>query len=111
MQYNDIHELLHQAECAECWVLEKQASENCPTYNSGRRGSSPIDGGFSAKPTPYKSRSIEQSKVAAAPKEVSQVSSNATSSHHRNIICHKCRGRGHMKRECSNQRRVLLVDA
>jgi hypothetical protein len=27
MQYNDIHELLHQAECAECWVLEKQAAE------------------------------------------------------------------------------------
>ena len=25
MQYNDIHELLHQAERAECWVLEKQA--------------------------------------------------------------------------------------
>ena len=112
MQYNDIHELLHQAERAERWVLEKQASETRPTYNSGRRGSSPIDGGFSAKPTPsYKSGSIEQSKVAAAPKEVSQVSSSATSSHHRNIICHKCGGRGHMKHECSNQRRVLLVDA
>ena len=70
MQYNDIHELLHQAERAERWVLEKQASETRPTYNSGRRGFSPIDGGFSAKPTPYKSGSIEQSKVAAVPKEV-----------------------------------------
>ena len=93
MQYNDIHELLHQAEHDEHWVLEKQASETRPTYNSGRRGSSPIDGGFSAKPTPYKSGSIEQSKVAAAPKEVSQVSCSAMSPHHRNIICHKCGGR------------------
>ena len=91
--------------------MEKQASETHPTYNSGRRGSSPIDGGFSAKPTPYKSGSIEQSKVAAAPKEVSHVSSNASSSHHHNIICHKCGGRGHMKHECSNQQRVILVDA
>ena len=71
MQYNDIHELLHQAERVERWVLEKQASETRRTYNSGQRGSSPIDGGFSAKSTPsYKSGSIEQSKVAAAPKEV-----------------------------------------
>ena len=34
MQYNDTHELLHQAARAERWVLEKQASETCPTYNS-----------------------------------------------------------------------------
>ena len=34
MQYNDIHELLQQAEHAEHWVLENQASETRPTYNS-----------------------------------------------------------------------------
>lgn len=90
-------------------VIGEASFKTRPTYNSGR--GSPIDGGFSAKPAPYKSGSIEESKVAAAPKEVSHVSSNATSSHHRNIIRHKCEGRGHMKHGCSNQRRVLFVDA
>ena len=62
MQYNDIHELLHQADHAERWVLEKQVSETHSTCNSGRRGSSPIDSGFSAKPTPYKSEALNRAK-------------------------------------------------
>ena len=46
--------------------------------------------------------------MAAAPKEVSQ--SASSTSHHSHIICHKCGGRGHMMRECPNQKKILLVD-
>ncbi|CAM0951129.1 unnamed protein product [Alopecurus aequalis] len=109
MQYNDIHELIHQAERAERWVHEKQTAGSRPTYGSVRRVSSQVDGGLSAKPAAsYKSTSVEHSKIAAAPKEVSQAASSA--SHHSNIICHKCGGRGHIMRECPNQKKILLVD-
>nr|XP_051202024.1 uncharacterized protein LOC127315589 [Lolium perenne] len=110
MQYNDIHELLHQAGRAERWVLEKQSADIRPSYNSGRRSSSHVDDGkFNAKPAvSSKSMSIEHSKVAAASKEVSQ--SASSTSHHSNIICHKCGGRGHIMRECPNRKTILLVD-
>ena len=91
MQYNDIHELIHQAERAEHSVHEKQTAGCHPTYSSTRHISSHVDGGYSAKPAvSYKSTSVEQNKVAAAPKEVSQAASS--SSHHSNVICHKCGG-------------------
>jgi hypothetical protein len=110
MQYNDIHELLHQAGRAERWVLEKQSTDIRPSYNSGRRSSSHVDDGkFNVKPAvSSKSASIEHSKVAAASKEVSQ--SASSTSHHSNIICHKCGGRGHIMRECPNRKTILLVD-
>ena len=88
MQYNDIHELIHQAERAERWVHEKQAAGSRPTYSSARRGSSHTDGGFSAKPVvSYKPASVEHSKMAAAPKEVSQTASST--SHHSHITTGK----------------------
>ena len=98
MQYNDIHELIHQAERAERWVHEKQAAGSRPTYSSARRDSSHTDGGFSAKPAvSYKPASVEHSKMAAAPKEVSQTASST--SHHSHIICHRSEER-RVGKEC-----------
>jgi hypothetical protein len=94
MQYNDIHELLHQEERAEHWVFEKQATEIHPSYNIGRHSSSHVDDGSTKPTTSYKSVSNEQGKVSAAHKEVSQ--SASSTSHHSNIVCHTCGGRGHM---------------
>ncbi|KAK1619182.1 hypothetical protein QYE76_024699 [Lolium multiflorum] len=110
MQYNDIHELLHQAGRAERWVLEKQTTEIRPSYSSGKRHSSHSDNaGFNSKSAAsYKSVSNEHGKIVAAPKEVSQ--SASSTSHHSNIICHKCGGRGHIMRECPNRKTILLVD-
>jgi hypothetical protein len=69
MQYNDIHELLHQAGRAERWVLEKQSADIRPSYYSGRRSSSHVDDGkFNAKLViSSKLANIKHSKVAAAP--------------------------------------------
>lgn len=110
MQYNDIHELLHQAERAERWVLEKQSAEIRPSYSGARRSSSHADdGGIGAKPAASsKYVSIDQHKGAATNKEVSQ--SASSTSHHSNIISLKCGGRGHIMRLCPNQKQILLVD-
>jgi hypothetical protein len=102
MQYNDIHELLHQVECAECWVLDKQAAEIRPSYSIGRRSSSHVDDGSTKPATSYKSVTNEQGKVSAAHKEVSQ--SASSTSHHSNIACHKCGGRGHIMCMCLNKK-------
>jgi hypothetical protein len=96
MQYNDIHELLHQAEHAERWVLGKQALEIRPSYIFGRRSSSHVDDDNTKLATSYKLVSNEQGKVSAAHKEVSQFASST--SHHSNIVSHKCGGRGHIMR-------------
>jgi hypothetical protein len=107
MQFNDIHELLHQAERVERWVLEKQAVEIRPSCSIGRRSSSHVDDGSNIPATSYKSVSNEQGKVSVAYKEVSP--SASSTSHHSNIVYHKCGGRGHMCM-CPNKKQILLVD-
>jgi hypothetical protein len=102
MQYNDIYELLHQAERAERWVLDKQAAEIRSSYSLGRCSSSHIDDGSTKPAASYKSVSNEQGKVAAAHKVVSQAT--LSMSHHSNIVCHKCGGRGHIMRMCPNKK-------
>jgi hypothetical protein len=96
MQYDNIHELLHQAECDEHWFLEKQAAEIRPSYNIGIRSSSHVDDGSTKPTTSYKSVSNKQGKVFATHKEISQ--SISSTSHHSNIVCHKCEGLIRLKR-------------
>jgi hypothetical protein len=69
MRYHDTHELVQQAHHVERWVLEKQAVDIRPSYNSGRRSSSHVDDGkFNAKLViSSKLANIKHSKVAAAP--------------------------------------------
>lgn len=109
-------ELLHQAERAEQWVRDNHPKVGRTNPSSWRR---PIqqdgEGGSSSKPVvstnPASLQLQEVSKaISTASKEASKSDSSAFSTARtRDIECYKCKGRGHMKKDCLNSRQVLLV--
>ena len=116
MQYNTVQELLHQAERAEQWVKGTQARSGRTTHSTWRHATSHDgDVGSTSKPvastTPVRSTFKEASKpISAAGKEVSHADSSAFSTARTsNIECFKCKGRGHMKKDCPNMKTVLLT--
>jgi hypothetical protein len=99
--YNDLQDLVHQAKCAEQQIKRRQAA--APT-NSWHRSHTEA-AGPSVKMTPSTcSNSVSPSK---APKSgVSKIASMQSTA---NIECFTCGGRGHMKRDCPNRKRVMLT--
>ena len=97
--YYNIQDLVHQAERAEQQIKRRQVTAPPPTW---RRSHTEV-AGSSAQPTPSRSNNIS----LEAPK--SGVSTAASSRSSANIECFTCGGRGHMRRDCPNKKRVLLT--
>ncbi|XP_024006505.1 uncharacterized protein LOC112083017 [Eutrema salsugineum] len=106
-QYSGMHDLLHLSEQVEQQIKHKTALSNrnrAPqTWNAS--SSKPVDKGkvieidsrYKGKATKTaKTSRVEQGKFSSAPRT-------------REIICFKCQGRGHMARECPNQRVMVLL--
>jgi hypothetical protein len=99
--YNDLQDLVHQAEHAEQQIKRRQAA--APT-NSWHRSHTEA-AGPSVKTTPStRSNSVSHSE---APR--SGVSKTASMQSTTNIESFTCGGRGHMKRDCPNRKRVMLT--
>ena len=99
--YYSLQDLVHQAERAEQQLKRRQATAPVPTW---RRSNSEA-GGPSVKPTP----STRSNNISLeVPKSgVSKAASSTQSTAH--IECFTCGGRGHMRRECPNAKRVMLT--
>ena len=116
MQYNDMQELLHQAERAEQWVKAKQVSKGRTNFSMGRRSYSHDDD--NVKPaSSYRSAATDQKEMSkesiAASKVASRADSSAQSAMRTSeIVCYTCGGRGtnalivRTRRECS----LLMMD-
>jgi hypothetical protein len=99
--YNDLHDLVHQAERAEQQIKQRQAA--APT-NSWRRSHTEV-AGPSTKQTP----STHSNNISHSDPPNSGVSKTASTQSIVNIKCFTCGGRGHMKCDCPNRKRVMLT--
>ena len=114
MQYNDMQELLHQAERAEQWVKAKQVSKGRTNFSMGRRSYSHDDD--NVKPaSSYRSAATDHKEMSKESMAASKVASRADSSAQSamrtsEIVCYTCGGRGHKRIDCPNKKRVLLVN-
>jgi hypothetical protein len=101
MVYNhDLQDLVRQADRAEQQLKRCQATS--PT-NSWRRLHTEVAGPSTQAPS-TRSHNISHS---APPK--SGVSKTASSQSTANMECFNCGGRGHMKCDCPNRKRVMLT--
>jgi hypothetical protein len=99
--YNDLQDLVNQAERVEQLIKQRQATT--PT-NSWHRSHTEA-AGPSVKTTPSTcSNSVSHSE---APK--SRMSKTASTQSTANIESFTCGGRGHMKRDFPNRKRVMLT--
>jgi hypothetical protein len=95
--YYNIEDLVHQAERAEQQLKRRQAA--APANSWHRSHTEAV--GPSVKMTPSTCSHSE------APK--SGVSKTISTQSTANIECFTCGGRGHMKRDCPNRKRVMLT--
>jgi len=108
-QYNGLHELLHLAVQVEQQIrrkasLSNRSRNNTPWNASNNRA---MDKGKAVESDPrYKNKSNEAPKTSR-PEPGKFSSTNPSPS--RDITCFKCQGRGHMVRECPNQRVMILT--
>ena len=100
--YYNIEDLVHQAERAEQQIKRRQDS----VTNTWRRSHTDDPSG-SSKPAPTTRFNNSLHKETSKSGVSSGVSSTQSSAH---IECYTCGGRGHMKRNCSNAKRVLLTE-
>ena len=98
--YYDIHDLVHQAERAEQQLKRRQATAPA---NSWRRSHTEA-AGYSAKPAP--STRSNNIPLDSSKSGVSKAASSQSTAH---IECFTCGGRGHMRCECPNAKRVMLT--
>ena len=103
VSYYDINDLVHQAERADLQLKRHQAAAS---ISLGRRPFAEGSGNTS-KTTPY-TRSNVPSHSEASKSGVSKAASSTAST--ANIQCFTCGGRGHMRRDCPNKKKVLLTD-
>jgi hypothetical protein len=98
--YYNIEDLAHQAERAEQQLNRRQAAAPANSWHQSHTEAA----GPSVKTTPSThSNSVSHSE---APK--SGVSKTASTQSTASIECFTCGGRGHMKRDCPNRKRLML---
>jgi hypothetical protein len=100
--YNDLQDLVHQAERAEQQIKRRQAAAPA---NSWRRSHTEA-AGSSVQPAPS-TRSNHVSQSDPPKSGISKAASTTQST--ANIQCFTCGGRGHMRRDCANAKRVMLT--
>jgi hypothetical protein len=99
--YNDLQDLVHQAECAEQQIKRRQAAAPTNLWHRSHTEAT----GPSVKTTP----SICSNSVSHSEAPKSGVSKTASTQSTANIKCFTCGGCGHMKRDCPNRKRVMLT--
>ncbi|KAG7567857.1 Reverse transcriptase domain [Arabidopsis thaliana x Arabidopsis arenosa] len=110
-KYNGLHELLHLAVQVEQQIkrktsLSNRSRNNTPWNTSNNRT---LDKGKAVdNDSKFKNKSNEVPKTSK-PEPGKFPSTNQSRS--RDITCFKCQGRGHMARECPNQRVMILTSS
>ena len=102
VSYYDIQDLVHQAQHADLQLKRRQTAA---PLTSGRHPYTEASGS-SSKMAPY-TRSSTPAHSEASKSVVSKAASSTQSSS--KIECFTCGGRGHMRRECPNAKRVMLT--
>jgi len=102
--YYNIQELVHQAERAEQQVKRRQ--ESGTNSSSWRRPEHKTEDADTSSRVTTSTRSSSQAQKEAPQPAATNTHSTAS---YRDITCFKCGGRGHMLRNCPNDRRVLLT--
>ncbi|XP_010521062.1 PREDICTED: uncharacterized protein LOC104800054 [Tarenaya hassleriana] len=114
--YHELQELLHMAIQIEQQINKKQTrvnrarmtAPNPPTHRTEYKGISTDV----SRPNLDEIHVKAKGKSVATYKEDAKVSkSNTTNLRTREIICYKCRGRGHYAKDCPNNRVMILTDA
>ena len=100
VNYYNLQNLVHQAERAEQQIKRWQAT--APTH-TWRRSNSEV-AGSSAQPAPS---TCSNNISLETPK--SGVSKAASTQSTANMECFTCGGRGHMRSDCTNKKRVMLT--
>ncbi|XP_010540309.1 PREDICTED: uncharacterized protein LOC104814125 [Tarenaya hassleriana] len=114
--YHDLQELLHFAIQIEQQIIKKQnrvhrsrmAAPTPSTYrNEGQGVTTTV-----SRPSIHETQVRDKGKAVATSKDDAKVSrSHSTNLRTREIVCYKCRGRGHYAMDCPNNRVMILTDA
>ncbi|XP_024013377.1 uncharacterized protein LOC112087736 [Eutrema salsugineum] len=106
--YQDFKDLFHLAVQAEQHIKKKTMSaRNLPQTTWTSNTNKPIDKGKGIEvDSRFKGKAVETSKDTRP--ELGKTSNPQRS---RDITCFKCRGRGHISRECPNQRVMLVTES
>nr|XP_020165395.1 protein PRRC2C-like [Aegilops tauschii subsp. strangulata] len=109
--YYNIQDLVHQVVLAEQQIKWRQVSTvPSNTLNTWRHSKHKSEDVVPSSRTTTSNRSHGSVQKDASKLGLSRVDSSAQSTTHTSDIeCFKCGGRGHMKRECPNEKRVLLT--
>jgi hypothetical protein len=101
VHYNDLQDLVHQAEHAEQQLKQRQAASPA---NSWHRSHSEVAGPST------QAHSTRSHNISHSVPPNSGVFKTASTQSTSNMECFPCGGRGHMKRDCPNRKRVMLTD-
>ena len=113
--YTTISELLHQAREAESQLAEDAKfaarttaakSRFTPRADSGAPSSGSVSG-FRGSSSRQPESSVSNAKQPSRP-AASAASSAISTGRNRDIICHQCKGAGHMKRDCPSLKTMLI---
>lgn len=106
--YHDMRDLLHHAIQAEQHIKRKTTSNRTrpqnnwnSTINKSMEKGKAIDVDQRNKPKPVETNRDNRGDV----------NKNNNNPHARDITCFKCKGRGHMQRDCPNQRIMIKTEA
>lgn len=115
LPYHDLSDSLYHAIQAEQHLKRKS------TTTSRAKSSQPWDQTLSKQQPyqPFQPKPTEKGKTIAidsrfkpkAPEPIQGKYSNPSTSRTRDVTCFKCQGRGHMARECPNQRLMIITVA
>ena len=109
--YYNIQDLVHQAVRAEQQIKRRQVNTvPSTTLNTWRRSQYKSEDVSPSSRATSSNRSHGSVQKDASKSGLSKFNSSAQSTTRTsNIECFKCGGRGHMRRECPNEKRVLLT--
>ena len=120
-EYTNITRLFHLACKAEREVQDRQAlgrtnfsagrpSSWTPRASSTSTAPAPPSGATSSRDTRKQAQPPLSSKSAPAGPAQRSSSSMASTGHTSDIICRRCKGRGHFARECQSQRVMIATE-